>query len=104
MSAVEPTSAANDIAVPVTITGSDFATGAETGDPPAVTLGDSALTDVTFVDASTLTATVPWGMDPGVYALTVTNPTAAAAGACPPPSPSPPASAGGTPATCSAAR
>ena len=71
--AMDPATAANDIAVPVTITGGDFAADAETGDPPAVTLGGSALTDVTFVDASTLTATVPWGMDPGVYALTVTN-------------------------------
>jgi photosystem II stability/assembly factor-like uncharacterized protein len=71
--AVDPATAANDIAAPVTITGSGFAADSETGDPPAVTLGDSVLTDVTLVDASTLTATVPWGMDPGLYALTITG-------------------------------
>ena len=29
---------------------------------------------MTFVDSTTLTATVPWGMNPGSYALTVINP------------------------------
>ena len=71
--AVEPATAANDVAVTVTITGSGFAADAETGDAPAVKLGATALTDVTVVDSATLTATVPWGMDPGVYALAVTG-------------------------------
>ena len=74
VSAVEPASAANDIDVSVTITGADFATDLTGTVPPAVTLGGTALNDVTFVDSATLTATVPWGMDPGSYALSVTNP------------------------------
>ena len=41
---------------------------------PTVSLGSTSLTDVTWVDSTTLTATVPWAMDPGVYALTVVNP------------------------------
>ena len=74
VSAVQPATAANDIDVPVTITGADFATGESGAVAPTVTLGGTALTNVTFVDSATLTATVPWGMDPGSYALTVTNP------------------------------
>ncbi len=72
--AIDPASAANDIDVPVTISGSDFATGEAGTVAPTVTLGGTPLTDVTFVDSATLTATVPWGMDPGSYELSVTNP------------------------------
>ena len=32
------------------------------------------LTNVTWVNSTTLTATVPWGIDPGTYDLTVVNP------------------------------
>ena len=32
------------------------------------------MTSVTFVNSTTLTATVPWGLNPGVYPLTVVNP------------------------------
>jgi photosystem II stability/assembly factor-like uncharacterized protein len=32
------------------------------------------LTNVTWVDSTTLRATVPWGLNPGVYALAVVNP------------------------------
>ena len=74
VSGVEPASAANDIDVSVTITGADFAAGEAGAPAPTVMLGDTALKDVTLVDSTTLTATVPWGMDPGSYALTVTNP------------------------------
>ena len=80
VSAVQPETAANDIDVPVTITGADFATGEAGAVAPTVTMGDTALTNVTFVDSGTLTATVPWGMDPGSYALTVTNPDGGSAG------------------------
>jgi hypothetical protein len=73
VSTIQPASAFNDIDTHVTITGVDFASDAS-GTPPAVTLETTALTDVTRVDTQTLTATVPWGMDPGVYALTVVNP------------------------------
>ena len=58
----------------MTITGTDFATEAGGTVAPTVTLGATPLTDVTFVNATTLTATVPWGMDTGPYDLTVTNP------------------------------
>jgi len=68
VSAVTPALAANDIDTPVTITGVGFAA------TPTVSLGGAPLTNVTFVDSSTLTATVPWGMDAGTCDLTVTNP------------------------------
>jgi photosystem II stability/assembly factor-like uncharacterized protein len=68
VSAIVPASARDDSDTPVTITGTDFA------DTPTVTLGDTALTDVTWVNSTTLTATVPSGIDPGVYTLTVVNP------------------------------
>jgi len=74
VSAVEPPTAYNDIDEPVTITGANFSTDATGTIPPTASLGTVALTHVTFVDATTLTAKVPWGMDPGSYDLTVVNP------------------------------
>ncbi len=74
VNAIGPSTAYNDIDTPVTITGTDFSTDATGTIPPTATLGTVALTDVSFVDATTLTAEVPWGMDPGTYVLTVTNP------------------------------
>ena len=68
VSAIDPATAYNDIDTAVTITGSDFVA------TPTVSLGSTALTNVTFVSDTTLTATVPWGTDPGTYDLTVTNP------------------------------
>jgi photosystem II stability/assembly factor-like uncharacterized protein len=65
---VDPSSAPNDLDTFVIITGTDFADGA------AVTLGAKPLSDVSRVSSTTLRAMVPWGMDPGVYTLTVTNP------------------------------
>jgi photosystem II stability/assembly factor-like uncharacterized protein len=67
-SAVAPASAANDIDTSITISGSDFVA------PPSVSLGSTALTNVTWVDSGTLTATVPWGLKPGACDLTVVNP------------------------------
>jgi len=72
VTAIDPSSAFNDLDAPVTITGTGFTTDA--GTPPTVSLGDTALTNVVWVDSNTLTATVPWGMNPGVYSLTVVNP------------------------------
>jgi photosystem II stability/assembly factor-like uncharacterized protein len=75
---IVPASAPNDIDTQVTITGTDFVA------LPAVSLGSTALTSVTWVDSTKLTATVPWGMDPGAYTLKVVNPdggTATLAGA-----------------------
>ena len=72
--AVTPASAPNDIDAPVTITGAGFAPSA------TASLGTTALTGVTFVSSTTLTATVPWGLNPGVYALKVVNPDGGSAG------------------------
>ena len=79
VSGISPAAAPNDIDAPVTITGSGFAavldgTGNVVLTAPTVTLGGTPLTGVTFVDSSTLTATVPWGMDRGACDLTVVNP------------------------------
>ena len=82
VTAVAPTSAPNDIDTPVTITGADFSavmSGTVVLTSPTVTLGSTPLTNVTFVNSTTLTATVPWGMVPGVYPLTVVNPDAGTA-------------------------
>ena len=68
VSAVSPASSANDIDTSVTISGSGFVA------TPTVSLGSTALTGVTWVNSTTLTATVPWGLNPGGYPLTVVNP------------------------------
>jgi hypothetical protein len=74
LTSVTPSSADNDLDTTVTIAGTNFATAAGGTVPPSAKLGSTALDDVTFVNSTTLTATVPWGVDPGSYALTVTNP------------------------------
>jgi len=68
VTAVDPASAPNDLDTPIVITGTGFTAGL------TVTLGSTRLPDATWVSATMLTATVPWGLDPGVYTLTVTNP------------------------------
>ena len=65
---VGPASAPNDLDTPIIITGTDFVS------VPAVYLGETALSDVEWVTSTVLRAFVPWGMDPGVYTLTVSNP------------------------------
>ena len=65
---VDPESAPNDLDTPIVITGSGFVDGA------TVLLNGTSLDDVEWVSSSAVKATVPWGMDPGVYTLTVTNP------------------------------
>jgi hypothetical protein len=65
---ITPNSGYNDVDVDVVIGGADFV------DPPAVYLGAYALTNVVWVSDTTINATVPMGLTPGVYALTVTNP------------------------------
>ena len=74
VSTVSPSGADNDIDTPVTITGTNIATDGTGTVPPTVRLGTTALLEVTVVNATTLTATVPWGVNPGTYPLTVTNP------------------------------
>jgi photosystem II stability/assembly factor-like uncharacterized protein len=65
---IDPSSAPNDLDAVIVITGTDFVS------MPAVYLGDTSLSDVEWVSSTVLRATVPWGMDPGVYTLTVSNP------------------------------
>jgi len=65
---VVPSSAPNDLDTPIVISGTDFVVSA------TVLLNDVTLDDVGWVCTTTLTATVPWGMAPGVYTVTVVNP------------------------------
>jgi photosystem II stability/assembly factor-like uncharacterized protein len=65
---IDPSSAPNDLDVSIVITGTDFVS------MPVVYLGDTLLSDVKWVTSTVLRATVPWGMDPGVYTLTASNP------------------------------
>ncbi|MBI5951678.1 MAG: IPT/TIG domain-containing protein [Chloroflexi bacterium] len=74
---IDPSSAFNDLSTPVVITGTRFTFELSeelTPIPPTAYLGNTALLDITWVDSNTLTATVPWGIDPGLYTLTVVNP------------------------------
>lgn len=74
---VDPNTAPNDLDTPIVITGTDFeavVSGTEVLTPPAVYVGDVKLQEVGWVSTETLTAAVPWGMDPGVYTVTVVNP------------------------------
>jgi photosystem II stability/assembly factor-like uncharacterized protein len=74
---VEPQFAFNDLDASIVITGTDFTAGLSDTlvlTPPTASLGSTPLKHVTWVDSTTLTATVPWGMDPGIYPLTVVNP------------------------------
>jgi photosystem II stability/assembly factor-like uncharacterized protein len=79
---VAPSSAPNDLDTTITISGAGFAQ--DLTDPqnpllPEVWLGTEPLSGVTVVDAATLTASVLWGMEPGFYPLTVTNPDGSSA-------------------------
>jgi len=65
---VNPSFAPNDMDTPLVITGTGFAA------VPTLYLGTTVLEEVGWVTSATLTATAPWGMDPGVYTMTVTNP------------------------------
>jgi hypothetical protein len=65
---ISPDRAYNHQATEVTISGQDFE------DTPQVYLGDTRLTEVTFVSSSSLEATVPANLDPGTYDLTIVNP------------------------------
>ena len=69
VTSVFPTSAYNYAPTTITITGSGFQSGS------TIKLGTDALA-VTFVNSTTLTATVPAQLLAGPYDLTVTNPDA----------------------------
>jgi Sortilin, neurotensin receptor 3,/IPT/TIG domain len=77
VTAISPGSAPNDIGTSVVISGAGFTavmSGTVVLTSPTASLGSTALTNVTFVNSTTLTATVPWGLNPGSYPLTVVNP------------------------------
>jgi hypothetical protein len=65
---VSPTQAYNYQATTITITGANFVA------TPTVNLGNFSLSNVTFVNSTTLTATVPADLPGGTYTITVTNP------------------------------
>lgn len=74
---VSPATAPNDLNTPIVITGTNFTvelSGTQVLTVPVVYLGNTRLEKVGWVDTATLTATVPWGLNAGVYTLTVTNP------------------------------
>ena len=67
LSAVNPSAGSPDVRTTILITGSSFR-------PTVVAmLDDIVLSNVTYVDAATLSAVVPAGLAPGVYDLTVIN-------------------------------
>ena len=77
VTAVDPTGAPNDLDTPIVITGTGFSAGLSGTlviTQPTAYLGATSLEDVSWVSTTTLTATVPWGLDSGVYTLTVINP------------------------------
>ena len=77
VSAVQPDTAPNDIDTPIVIHGTGFTAtllGTQVITAPIVYLGDSKLAEVSLVNTTTLSATVLWGLEPGVYTLTVENP------------------------------
>jgi hypothetical protein len=74
---VDPTSTPNDLDTSIVITGTGFTAGLSGTlviTPPLAYLGDTALEEIIWVNTTTLSATVPWGLEPGVYTLTVVNP------------------------------
>ena len=73
VSSVDPVTAPNDVDTFVTITGTGFVEE-EGGVTITAYLGTTELEAVMWVSDTELTATVPWGMDPGTYDLIVENP------------------------------
>ena len=74
---VDPTTTYNDIDTPIVITGTNFTaelSGTQVLTSPIAYLGSTVLENVTWVNSTTLTATVPWGLAPGVYTITIINP------------------------------
>lgn len=68
VSAVRPNQGRNDLPNDIYIYGANYAGGAR------VQLGSTLLPNVTWISSTQLRATVPAGLTPGVYPLTVTNP------------------------------
>ncbi|MGD8753490.1 MAG: hypothetical protein PVG14_18830, partial [Anaerolineales bacterium] len=77
ISQVIPSSAPNDIDSAILIQGSGFTatiSGTQMVSAPTVYLGEHALPQVIWGNTSSLSATVPWGLVPDIYSLTVVNP------------------------------
>lgn len=68
---VLPNQAFNDVDTPIEIIGSGFSND---GGVTQVFLGDFPLSQVILVNESTITALVPWGLQPGIYDLRLVNP------------------------------
>ena len=68
-----PQEVPNNLDTALEITGTNFVP------TPTVSLGRIALQGISWVSATRLTAVVPWGLDPGAYNMTVTNPGPSAA-------------------------
>jgi len=68
VTSVEPRDLYSATNMYITVSGQNFVP------TPTLRLGPMILREATFVNSSTLTALVPWGLQPGTYALTVTNP------------------------------
>lgn len=74
---VDPSSAPNNLDTTLLISGAGFTvetSGTQVITAPRVFLGETVLEQITWVSSQTITATVPWGLIPGVYTLTVMNP------------------------------
>lgn len=82
LTAVSPTRAPNNLDVTLTLNGTGFHavfSGTEVLTEPTVSLDSFTLPTVGWISSASLTATVPWGLDAGVYTVTVINPDGAAA-------------------------
>ena len=66
--AVDPVEGDNTIDTQITVSGTNFV------DSPLVRIGEWYLAGVFFVSSSTLTGTIPAGLDAGTYDVTVENP------------------------------
>lgn len=65
---VDPVEGDNAIDTQITVSGTNFL------DSPFVRIGEWYLPSVHFVSSSTLTGTIPAGLDPGTYDVTIENP------------------------------
>ncbi len=77
ISSVQPDSAPNDVDTQIVIQGTGFTatiSGTEVITAPTVYLGDTDLADIVWGSTTTLSATIPWGLEPQVYSLAVENP------------------------------
>lgn len=74
---IQPNTAPNDLDTLVVISGTDFTagmSGTQVITPPMVYLDSTESLEVIGVDTTTISASLPWGLEPGIYTLTVQNP------------------------------